>query len=86
MNKLMPGCISKINTTGGQFKQMENINRFQEACKAWGVPEIDVFQTVDLYERRNLPQVTQCLMAVGRAVSRISLNNYKIILTFITFS
>ncbi|XP_003737990.1 muscle-specific protein 20 [Galendromus occidentalis] len=67
MNKLMPGCITKINTSGGQFKQMENINRFQEACKAWGVPEIDVFQTVDLYERRNVPQVTQCLMAVGRA-------------------
>ena len=67
MNKLMPGCIQKINTSGGQFKMMENINRFQEAAKKWGVPEIDVFQTVDLWERRNIPQVTQCLMALGRA-------------------
>lgn len=69
MNKLMPGCITKVNTSGGQFKMMENINRFQEACKAYGVPDIDVFQTVDLYERRNLPQVAQCLMALGRTVS-----------------
>jgi len=67
INKLMPGCIPKINTSGGQFKMMENINKFQEACKAYGVPEIDVFQTVDLYERRNIPQVTQCIMALGRS-------------------
>lgn len=66
MNKMMPGSIPKINTQGGQFKMMENINKFQEACKVYGVPEIDVFQTVDLWERRNIPQVTQCLFALGR--------------------
>jgi hypothetical protein len=27
MNKLKPGSIPKINTTGGQFKMMENINK-----------------------------------------------------------
>jgi hypothetical protein len=27
MNKVKPGSISKINTTGGQFKMMENINK-----------------------------------------------------------
>ncbi|XP_013780565.1 myophilin-like [Limulus polyphemus] len=67
MNKMMPGCIQKINTSGGQFKMMENINRFQDAAKKWGVPEIDVFQTVDLWEKRNIAQVAQCLMALGRA-------------------
>jgi len=66
MNKMIPGCITKINTGGGQFKLMENINRFQEACKQYGVPEIDVFQTVDLWEKRNIVQVTQCLFALGR--------------------
>lgn len=67
MNKLMPGCIPKINTSGGQFKMMENITNFQNAAKQWGVPEIDVFQTVDLWEKRNISQVAQCLMAIGRA-------------------
>jgi len=67
MNKLMPGCIPKINTSGGQFKLMENITNFQAAAKKYGVAEIDVFQTVDLWERRNIPQVTQCIMALGRA-------------------
>ena len=27
MNKLQPGIISKINTTGASFKMMENINK-----------------------------------------------------------
>jgi len=66
IEKLLPGSISKINTTGSQFKLMENINRFQEACKKYGVPEVDVFQTVDLWERRNIPQVTICILALGR--------------------
>lgn len=73
MNKLKPGAIPKINTSGGQFKMMENINKFQKAIKEYGVPDIDCFQTVDLYERRNIPQVTQCIMALGRTVSSIAM-------------
>lgn len=64
--KLMPGSVPKINTSGGQFKFMENINHFQTACRRYGVPDVDVFQTVDLYEKRNIPAVTQCIMALGR--------------------
>jgi len=67
MNKLSPGSISRINTSGPPFKLMENVNRFQDACKAYGVPEVDLFQTVDLFEKRNIPQVVQGILAVGRA-------------------
>lgn len=27
INKLAPGAVAKINTSGGQFKMMENINK-----------------------------------------------------------
>lgn len=52
---------------------MENINAFQEAIKAYGVPTADVFQTVDLFEKKDIAQVTQCIYALGRTVSYICL-------------
>lgn len=66
MNKLMPGCIKKIDKKGGGFALMQNIERFQNAAKTYGVPPNEVFQTVDLWEKKNIPQVTLCIHALGR--------------------
>ena len=43
--------------------------RFQAALKKYGVPEEEIFQTADLFERRNIPQVTLCIYALARLVS-----------------
>ncbi len=43
--------------------------RFQAALKKYGVPEEEIFQTADLFEKRNIPQVTLCLYALARLVS-----------------
>ncbi|KAK6637717.1 Muscle-specific protein 20 [Polyplax serrata] len=67
INKLQPGSVAKINSSGGQFKMMENINNFQQAIKNYGVPDLDVFQTVDLWEKKDIAQVTCTLFALGRA-------------------
>jgi hypothetical protein len=45
------------------------VYRFQAALKKYGVPEEEIFQTADLFERRNIPQVTLCLYALARLVS-----------------
>lgn len=91
MNKIKPGSIPKVNSSGGDFKMMENINkyakfyfgiflprasicnvisvrRFQAALKAYGVNDVDVFQTVDLWEKKDIGQVTTTLFALGRQV------------------
>jgi len=71
MNKLKPGIITKINPGGsGQFKMMENINNFQKALEEYGVPRIDLFQTVDLYEKKDMGAVTACIFALGRTTYR----------------
>ena len=31
MNKLSPGSVAKVNTSGSNFKMMENVNRY-ESC------------------------------------------------------
>lgn len=66
MNVLMPGCIKKIDKKGGGFALMQNIERFNKAAEQYGVPVRELFQTVDLWERKNIPAVTLCIHALGR--------------------
>ncbi|CAH1798342.1 unnamed protein product [Owenia fusiformis] len=69
INSLMPCTIphkkyaipSKL-----AFKHMELIELFIIGCKEFGVSDHDVFQTCDLYEQQNLPQVLTCIQALGR--------------------
>jgi hypothetical protein len=41
------------------------------ACRAIGVSEHDLFETVDLYEEKDLNVVVQCIFALGRTVQVI---------------
>lgn len=66
MNVLEPGCIKKIDKKGGGFALMQNIERFNKAAKDYGVPVRELFQSVDLWEKKNIPAVTLCIHALGR--------------------
>lgn len=50
------------------YFQMENIQNFLAFCQNYGVPKTAIFQTVDLFEGRNLPQVVSCLQVLGSEV------------------
>lgn len=45
------------------YIQMENISNFLAVCDKLGVAKTDQFQTVDLYEDQNMPQVTSLHLA-----------------------
>lgn len=47
------------------FHKMENISNFLDGIKAYGVPEISCFQTVDLYENKQCYKVIECLRALA---------------------
>ncbi|XP_022109736.1 myophilin-like [Acanthaster planci] len=66
INVLQPGSVKKINESKMAFKMMENIGNFLDACYAYGCPKADLFQTVDLYENQNMPQVINGIHALGR--------------------
>ena len=50
---------------------MENISAFLRACRDFGVREYDLFETVDLYEQKDLGVVLQCIASLGRAVQNL---------------
>ena len=70
-NVLRPGSIphKKYEKTPRlAFKQMELIELFIDSVKAFGVPDEERFQTVDLYEEQSLYQVLICLQTLARKV------------------
>jgi hypothetical protein len=58
MNKLKPGSVPKIHSSGGPMKLRENIGLFQNAARAYGVNESETFQAVDLFDKQNMQQVS----------------------------
>lgn len=48
---------------------MQNIDMFQNALLAYGLQQEDIFQTVDLWEKRNIAAVTKTIYALARVVS-----------------
>jgi hypothetical protein len=53
------------------FKQMENIGNYLSACSALGVPAFESFQTVDLFENKNMLAVVTNLHSLGRRAQKI---------------
>jgi len=71
MNSLVPGSVCHIhNKSALPFHHMENIGQFLTACERYGVARHDLFQTVDLYEKKNLGAVVNALHSLGRAAQR----------------
>lgn len=47
---------------------MENINKFIKVAQDYGVPHDQLFRTVDLFEKKNIPEVTAGIINFARAV------------------
>lgn len=74
INVIKPGTVKKINTMNSGFKQMENIQNFLKGCEELGCKKLDLFQTVDLYEQQNIPQVVSGIIALGRKAQTVEYN------------
>ncbi|KAJ3192080.1 Transgelin [Irineochytrium annulatum] len=66
---LSPSNAVKYNTSNLAFKQMENISNFLVAAEKVGVKKAELFQTVDLYEAKNMVQVIDFIYALSRNAS-----------------
>ena len=71
INAIRPGSVGKINAGRMPFLLMENINNFLAGCRKLGVPDGDLFMTVDLYEDQNFTQVVGCIIALSRRAAAL---------------
>uniref|UniRef100_A0A3P9KZA6 Transgelin n=1 Tax=Oryzias latipes TaxID=8090 RepID=A0A3P9KZA6_ORYLA len=69
--------IKKIPETQMAFKQMEKISQFLQAAEAYGVTTTDIFQTVDLWEGKDMAAVQRTLMALGSLAVTKDDGHYK---------
>jgi len=70
-NKIKPNSVPKINRGKMPFTQMENIGNYLKFAASLGVKPTDMFQTVDLFENKNMNQVVYHFHALGRATQKL---------------
>ncbi|KAG0086361.1 hypothetical protein BGZ93_000159, partial [Podila epicladia] len=68
-NRLRPGTVRQISLKNLPFVKMENIGNFLIAAKQLGVQSSDLFQTVDLYEEKDMTQVVSTILTLERVVA-----------------
>ncbi|KAL0602103.1 Transgelin [Plecturocebus cupreus] len=69
VNSLYPDGSKSVkvpeNLPSGVFKQMEQVAQFLKAAEDYRVTKTDMFQTVDLFEDKDMAAVQKTLMALG---------------------
>ncbi|KAF9434327.1 hypothetical protein BGZ76_008200 [Entomortierella beljakovae] len=68
VNKLRPATVLQISKRNPAFFKMENIENFLIAARQLGVQSSDLFQTVDLFEAKDMTQVISTILTLERVV------------------
>lgn len=68
---MFPDKIKKWNSAQSpKFKHFENIETFLKLLEDIGMPKKDLFQPIDLFEKKNMPQVLNSLMKLADTVHK----------------
>ena len=70
--KFQPLAVKKIfeSSTALQFRHSDNINYFFAALRNEGLPDVFIFELIDLYEKKNIPKVIYCIHAYSYLLAK----------------
>ncbi|KAM9983283.1 hypothetical protein ACTFIZ_000183 [Dictyostelium cf. discoideum] len=71
INKLRDGTIKRINESTISFKQLENIENYLKACKTLGLQSVNLFNSIDLHENKDISLVITNIVVLGKHASKI---------------
>jgi len=71
INTIQPNIIPRVNTSKFPYAQMENIGNYLKACVSMGLPKTDLFDTPDLYDKKNLNLVILHIHVLARFVANM---------------
>lgn len=69
----------KYKESSMPFIQMENISNFLNFIKAYGVPQDEIFTTIDLYEEQDTTIVLQTIVSLSRYAHERDPSKYEVI-------
>ncbi|KAG9289193.1 hypothetical protein G9A89_022502 [Geosiphon pyriformis] len=69
MNKLKPNIIPQISKKDLPFVKRENISNFLKAARQFGLHNSDLFETVDLFEGKDMDRVVATILAIARIMA-----------------
>ncbi|KAJ1373175.1 hypothetical protein KIN20_035517 [Parelaphostrongylus tenuis] len=70
INAIQTGTIKKIMKPISNFNCLENLNQFTTVCRTLGVKDEETFQSVDLFDGRDLFSVCVTLQSLARKVEK----------------
>ena len=82
INKILsntPSAIKEPSKSNLGFFQMENIEYFILKARECGVPNSENFQTIDLYEGKNIKQVLTCIYSLSRNLYKKGRTDIRVI-------
>ena len=71
VNVIQPGACKAPTTKKMAFMQMENIAAYLAACTALGIQGFESFQTIDLFEDKDMKAVVLNVHALGRVAQKL---------------
>lgn len=73
-NAVQPGSCASPSEMSMPFPQRENVAKYLSACTALGIKGFESFQTIDLFEDKDMHAVVTNVHALGRVAQTLGFN------------